>query len=253
MYHNTGLDSTDFNELYNLLQEIRESANKKGGRPPALSLWDSLAATLKYLRRNRTQWELAEDYGVSQATVSRAIRTISRQVSEALTPAVPTVNDLNPNEPLLVDGTVVPCWDWADTQGLYSVKNHTTGFNLQVATTLSGNLAWISDPLPGSTHDAKAIRDHGLLDQFGTIRLAGDKGYIGLGMITPEKKPSGIDMPESTKLLNRSVNSARAVVERTIAHIKTWRILDTPYRGPLNRFPDIVSTVVALEFFRLGF
>jgi len=40
-------------------------------------LGNSVVITLTYLRRNRVQWELAETYGVSQATVSRAITSIT--------------------------------------------------------------------------------------------------------------------------------------------------------------------------------
>jgi len=48
----------------------------------------------------------------------------------------------------------------------------------------------------------------------------GDKGYVGRGMITP---PNG-ELDEKAKEENKSVNRIRQVVERTIAHIRSWRI-----------------------------
>ena len=55
----------------------------------------------------------------------------------------------------------------------------------------------------------------------------GDKGYVGRGMITPHKKPPNGEPGKAAKEEkeeNKSVNRIRQVVERTIAHIKSWRI-----------------------------
>jgi hypothetical protein len=49
----------------------------------------------------------------------------------------------------------------------------------------------ISDPLPGNTHDTKAIRVTGLSELLGDNNPVGDKGYIGTGIITPHRKPAG--------------------------------------------------------------
>ena len=68
---------------------------------------------------------------------------------------------------------------------LYSGKHKTTGVNVRVACDLTGRLAFISYPMPGRTHDAHALKETGLLDHITTGQLIGDKGYIGLGMITP--------------------------------------------------------------------
>ncbi len=51
----------------------------------------------------------------------------------------------------VVDGSLCPCWSWADAPELYSGKHQSTGTH-------------VSDPLPGRTHDAKAVHDTGLLD-----------------------------------------------------------------------------------------
>ena len=53
----------------------------------------------------------------------------------------------------------------------------------------TGRLAFISDPMPGRTHDAHALKETGLLDHITTGQLIGDKGYIGLGM-TPPSEPN---------------------------------------------------------------
>ena len=43
-------------------------------------------------------------------------------------------------------------------------------------------------------------------------------------MITPHKKPPNGELSEAAKEANKSINKIRQVVERTIAHIKSWRI-----------------------------
>ena len=43
-------------------------------------------------------------------------------------------------------------------------------------------------------------------------------------MITPHKKPPNGELDEKAKEENKSVNRIRQVVERTIAHIRSWRI-----------------------------
>jgi hypothetical protein len=78
---------------------------------------------------------------------------------------VPTGDDLDPGEQLLVDATLLPCWSWADHRDLYSGKHHSTGVNVQVAARHDGSLLWVSDPLPGSVHDSNALRTSGILQR----------------------------------------------------------------------------------------
>lgn len=137
-----------------------------------------------------------------------------------------------------------------DHPELWSGKHRATGLNVQVAATLSGHLAWVSDPLPGCTHDAKALRESGLLDVPDRPAHIGDKGYIGLGMITPIRKPPGATLHDSHKEFNTQVSSIRTTIERVIANLKTWRILHTDYRRPLSTFPETIAAVIGLEFYR---
>lgn len=153
--------------------------NKPRGRKRVLGLFKSVQVALIYLRRNRVQHELAELFEASQATISRVITAMVPLIAAALAEIVPTVDDLDSNAQLLVDGTLVPCWSWKEHPELWSGKHCTTGLNLQVACTLSGQLAWVSDPAPGSTHDAKALRTSGLLDVPDGPEHVGDKGYFG--------------------------------------------------------------------------
>ena len=109
------------------------------------------------LRLDLPQSLLAAMAGVSRPTVSRVI------CAWALAAGVPVVEDLDPAARLIIDGTLLPCWSWRNRPDLYPGRHRTTGFSAQVARTLSGHLAWVSDPLPGCVHDTAAIRTSGLL------------------------------------------------------------------------------------------
>ena len=130
-----------------------------------LGLYLCVRLTLTYLRHNLSQGLVAEVYGVSQATASRVVTAYTPLIARALEVSVPTVEDLDPTVQLIVDGTLLECWSWADHPELYSGKHRTTGVNVQVACTLSGTLAWVSDPPhDGRVHDTEALRRCGLLD-----------------------------------------------------------------------------------------
>lgn len=58
-----------------------------------------------------------------------------------------------------------------------------------------------------------------------------DKGYIGLGPLTPTKRKAGVKMRAAVKENNLQINRLRSVVERTIAPVLTWRVLHTGFSG----------------------
>ena len=89
-----------------------------------------MVVTLGYLRRNRVQAELAETYGVSQSTISRAVSALTPVLARLLRPFVPTAEELDPQKHYVVDGTLLPCWSWAGHPELYSGKHKTTGLNV---------------------------------------------------------------------------------------------------------------------------
>ena len=200
------------------------------------------------LRHNLTQELLVDIHTVSQSTISRVVAVYTPLITEALQAWVPSVGDLDPDRQYIIDGTLAPCWSWRDRPELYSGKHHTTGVNLQVACTLTGQLAWISPPLPGSVHDAKAIKESGFLEALDATTHIGDKGYIGLGMITPARKPAHGELTNTDRRNNTTINRIRYLIERVIANLTTWRVLHTDYRRPYNTFETTIQAVTGLIF-----
>ena len=253
MYHTTGFTREEIVELCAHVHAVNEAAaeSEKVTWPPILGLFMSVVVTLTYLRRNRIQAEIGESYGVSQSTVSRAVTALTSLLGTALAQYVPVAEDLSPRAPYIVDGTLLPCWSWAAHPELYSGKHKTTGLNVQVACTLTGDLAWISDPIDGSRHDTYCLNESGVVAEE-PRNWIGDKGYVGNNMLTPIKKPTHRDLLDWEKEFNKQINKIRYVIEQVVANFKTWRIMHTDYRRPLGTFTQTISTVIALHFYKLA-
>ena len=71
-------------------------------------------------------------------------------------------------------------------------------------------------------------------------------------MMTPPHKPPKQEMHAQQTKFNTEVNTIRYKIERTIANPKAWRTLHTDYRRPLRTFPETISTIIALEFYRMA-
>jgi hypothetical protein len=247
MYSTTGLPGERVVDLCAMIRS--ETMNGKRPWPPILGLFRSVTVALTYMRRNRVQAELAETYGVSQPTISRAITGVTPLLEKVLKEYVPTADELGQRTQYVVDGTLLPCWSWASHPELYSGKHKTTGMNVQVACTLSGQLAWISDPIAGSRHDTYCLSESGVLLTLDPGNWMGDKGYVGNSMITPIRKPADRDLLDWEKEFNTQVNKIRYVIEQVIANFKTWRIMHTDYRRLLATFSTTISAVIALHFY----
>ena len=131
----------------------------------------------------------------------------------------------------------------------YSGKHKTQCFNVQVASTDRADLIAVSDPVPGSRHDLKAINLCGwqdLLDSSGATWIA----YIATNAITPIKKLPNQSRTNHDKDFNTVIARIRVNVEHCIAQLKTWRILSHGYRGRLKELPGIIQLVANLEILR---
>jgi len=77
------LKDTDFKRLTGVQREtfeemlqVVEKGLRDFGRPPKLSRADQLLMTLMYWREYRTEFHIAQSYGVSEATVCRTIQKV---------------------------------------------------------------------------------------------------------------------------------------------------------------------------------
>ncbi|MFF3404453.1 transposase family protein [Streptomyces sp. NPDC002659] len=252
----TGLDNDQLDGLVaRVHQALVEDADRAAspGRMWSLGLYRSVVLVLFLLRQNPVQEVAAELFGISRATVSRRWTALLPVVEKALAGHVPDPAEASAGRIVLIDGTLVTTWDWtSEGTTMFSGKHRDTGFNVQVAATLAGDLAAVSAPVPGSRHDMHAWRQSHFPEVFPDREGIGDLGYLGSGLLTARRKPPGRKRSEADKAFNQSIGKLRAAVERAIAHLKDWKVLATRYRGPLTAFPLVTKTVTALAFYKNG-
>jgi hypothetical protein len=232
---------------------LAEPWSKKVGRPRSCGLYRAVEIACMYLRQNGTQEFLGDLRDISQPTVSRIVTMLVPIIKAVLEEFVPTAQDaieMVKGRVCLVDGTITPCWSYAEHDELWSRKHGTTGFNAQLVSLLDGDAVYISDPLPGGTHDANAFAATPVAEivqhSGGGI---GDKGYQGTGLVTPRKKPKGGELGNRDKENNAAISALRAPVERLVAHFKSWRIFHADYRRPHHTYREAYDAGRGLFFF----
>jgi hypothetical protein len=104
----TGVEHPTFRQMVSLL----EKELPKFGRPPKLTRADQLLMTLMYWREYRTQFHIAQTYGVSEATVCRTIEKLEKALMDSGQFRLPGKKSLQPSdtvfEVILVDATEQP-------------------------------------------------------------------------------------------------------------------------------------------------
>jgi hypothetical protein len=79
--------------------------------------------------------------------------------------------------------------------------------------------------------------------------MLADLGYLVTAANTGTRKPRGSDLTDVQRACNTAINTLRAAVERSIAQLVNWKVLDTGWRGRLTDFPDLLRTGTGLEIY----
>jgi len=255
----SGLDQEQLDELEQIVSELLgEPWDKGNGRPRELSLREALIVTSGYARNNITEEIWAEIFDVDQSTISRHITFLTPLIEQATAefrPSAEEAAEAVKGAIALVDGTLWPCWSWSGERELWSGKHKTTGHGSLIITNRSGDIVFVSEPVPGNRHDMAKLKASGceaILKAAGGV--VGDKGFIGTDYITtPVRKPEDRDLYIREHDYNNQVSSLRAPVERAVANLKAWRILFTDYRRPLKTFLSSFRAAIGMCFFKLSF
>jgi len=181
----------------------------------------SQRATLIFLRHNLPQAAIGELLGVSQPTVSRAVKALTELVTRALDGYLVTAEEVVPNCDLCPGRNPSALLELEGPPRAVVGKHERTSMSVQVLDTSAGRLVWVSDPCPGSTHDVAALDASGLLEDLDPVGWVADKGYIGRGMIAPPRNPAGRKPATVARQVSRGINRIRYIVEQVNAHIKT--------------------------------
>ncbi len=122
---------------------------------------------------------------------------------------------------------------------------------MQVVADCKGRLVWASPGLPGAVHDLTAARTHGLIAALScaNVMTFADKAYQGAGgsIRTPFKRRRHRPrLSRRQKTVNRHHAKIRAVGERAVATLKSWKIL-TKLRCCPRRATAIVQAILVLH------
>lgn len=247
----TGLSAELIEELVSRIWQIGQTSGTSGW-PRVVGLYKAVVITLVLVRQNQSQATVADLFGISQSTVSRIYRRFLPLIGQAVCLHVPDLVEALRGRVILLDGTDVPTGNRAGHHQNFSGKRNRAGLNIQVAADLSGCLLGVSAPMPGATHDRRAYTETGWEELLTNHDVVADPGYQGTHAIMPRKKPRGGELSDRDHASNQKISAIRSAVERCIAHLKNWKILATGYRGRLSELPTIITIVVALECYRLG-
>jgi hypothetical protein len=218
----------------------------------------AISMVLLIARHNLSQQVAADLYGLSQPTVSRIWRYLLALIGQVTAMDRKHLSQALQRGVVLIDGTPIPTGNRAGTGTTnFNGKHRKQALNIQVAARLNGALVAVSVPVRGSRHDSRALEEVGWAAQITAARarnellaVFADTAYVKHTKLTPRPKKKDAPRTNADKEWNRKITSMRAPVERTVAHLKQWKILSTGYRGRLTELPSVIHMVTNLEFYR---
>ena len=108
----TGIKSTTFNVMVDILSKAEAKNKLRGGKPNKLSIEDRLLMTLEYLREYRTYFHISRGYGISESACYRNIRWVEDTLIKDGQFSLPGKKELLKNdveyEVILIDATETP-------------------------------------------------------------------------------------------------------------------------------------------------
>ena len=203
-----------------------------------------------YLQENIRQQALASIFGTSQPTISRAINTVLN-ILDVVLPPPPRPKDLMSQHTYLMARSC-RAGGGKTPETLCSGKHHRAGHNLQVLTDQAGEIFYISKATTRINPWHHSYKKHWLIRLYATLALhcTADKGYVGLGCNTPFKKRPGKPLLGWQRRFNKGINQIRYVIERSIAHLKVWRILSIPCRLPQPTTIRAINVIRKIMFYQ---
>ncbi|MFG3701734.1 transposase family protein [Micromonospora sp. NPDC047620] len=235
--------------LTRLTELIRDRRRTLGGRRRRLPAQRQALMALAHLRNVDTLTRLAAGFEVSVTTVWRYLREavdLLAACADDLTAAMRRAARL---AYAILDGTLIPIDRVADQRPYYSGKHKRHGVNVQVLADAAGRLVWASAALPGAVHDLTAARTHGLIEALtgANVLTFADKGYQDArGTVWSPFKRRRTRLSRRQKSVNRHHAKIRALGERAVSTLKTWKIL-TKLRCCPRRATPIVQAILVLQ------
>ncbi len=280
----TGLDQPEFEQLLIFFKVANQKYIEKnhikgkkrhrrygGGRRPKLATMEAqLLFILFYFKTYPLQEVIAFFFGLSQGQANEWIY----RLSEILKMALALAGQLPERDPqklvetlaqydlleFVIDGTErrrERPGDKKEQKAYYSGKKRThTVKNILIIHPEGRKVCYLSQTTEGKKHDKKICDEEGYTFPTNSILLQ-DTGFQGFApdkviVLQPKKKPKGQDLTVAEKMINRTISSARIVVENVIAGVKRCRVVKDVFRNTKEHFNDLVMEIACgLHNFRV--
>jgi DDE superfamily endonuclease/Helix-turn-helix of DDE superfamily endonuclease len=250
------------------LEENQVRVNAKGaGRPHKLTLSESLALTLFYLRNNPIFELLGFIFDVSRSKSHYTFHQMLPWIQQFLPASLfeeciddPDLWAMHQEalieEQLLVDSTEQAMERPTEQEvqkTFYSGKKKQHTIKSSFIVTCDGlEIVDVVLGVPGPTSDIRLFREqqeHLDMQQ----QYLGDKAYVGArATIFPKKKPRNGKLTTEEKEENRKLSRQRIFVEHLIRRLKIFRILKDCYRLNRQSYRTVISSICGLVRLRLG-
>jgi hypothetical protein len=240
-----------------------------GGRAASLSDGDQILLTVIWLRQYPVHEVLAYFFGVSAAAVSRYLAHVLPVLEQAGqdTMRMPDpgrkrrrkLDDLLTETPELVvvidsfEQKVQRPADPTARDALYSGKKKTHTLKSQVTVDEeTGQIADVSDSVPGPQADLKLLKQSGVLQRLPEgVGGIGDCGYQGIHDLhplafSPRKKPRGKPRPAQDVAYNTAFSRRRIIVENTLNRVRRYQALSQTDRHHRRHHAARVRAVAGL-------
>jgi hypothetical protein len=241
-----------------LLADHRHELGTRDGTR-ALTCWKQAIFALAWFRDRPDIRRLGAGFGISQATAYR-YKDEAVQVLAAKAPSLREALDKAAEQGLsylILDGTLISSDRCAGTRISRKGKEidaYEPAGNVQALAAPGGVPLWVSDVLPGSTHDLTAAREFvlpGARPYLKDLPFLADSGYegAGAGVLVPVKKPVRGELDIDTKTRNALLRSLRYQGERGFALMsQRWRALRHVMVSP-STIGDLAKVVLVLVQF----
>jgi hypothetical protein len=278
----TGVTVAEFKQLYAKFEPAWMAAEQRrlqragrqraigGGSLYRLGVEDQLLMVLVWLRIYPSTATLGYLFGVSQPTASRNSRRVL-QVLKAVSmdefewPDPPQkgqgrglleLQQAYPDAFAIIDATEQPVerpQDREKEKQYFSGKRRRPTCKSSIVVNEHGVIRGITESSPGRTHDLTQIRQSGLLAHISTkVTVVADSAYQGLDKYMPTHSVDTIPraqrnhpLPPEEKARRRRLSAIRIVVERTIAHLKNFNLLDHRFRHDVEAVHTDAFAVIA--------
>lgn len=243
------------------LRRHREEIGTRNGTR-ALTCWQQAKFIAAWFRDDADIRRLGEGFGIGQSTAYRykdeGVEVLAAQAPD-LAEAMGKAADQGVSY-VILDGTLISsdrCTDKKTSvkgkiiDKWYSGKAHEHAGLVQGIMNPDGIPLWVSDVLPGSTHDLTSARElvlPALRPWLALFPCLTDSAYegAGAGILFPVKRPADSELDPGTKTRNMLLRGLRYQGERGFSLLKErWHVLKHVTVDP-GSIGDIVKAALVL-------